>query len=94
MKNKLNVYEVEYDYTYICAETPERAKEIYMDLMRWNDKDWESESGDTVCPIDELEPMSEEELKLNRFNIESGGMSFYKELQNTDKECVFASCWE
>jgi len=36
IENKLNVYEVECDYIYIyiCAASPERAKEIYMKVMR------------------------------------------------------------
>ena len=87
----LNVYEVEEDYTWICAKSAERAKEIYMEYMGWSEKDWVYDEGKTVCPVDELLPVLPHFLdKLIMYREDGKIWTFAEVLKETTKEGVFA----
>ena len=89
--SKFNVYEVEEDYTWICAVSPERAKEIYKKYYDWTEKDWLKEEEVTVCPVYALEPLSVDTLDKLTFKYEDGHtQSFTEKLKTKTKEGVFA----
>ena len=93
--NELKIFEVEEDYTWICAYTKEKAKEIYIKEMGWTESDWECHEKDyDVCPLDELEPASDWDLDNNFYYGDGTRISFRDELAKRTEEGIFAVNWD
>jgi hypothetical protein len=93
--SELKIYEVEQDYVWVCAKTPERAIEIYAEEQDIQEADLKRMiEQEEIIPPDELEPMTETELRRSKLRLydepNSETISFYDRLQEFGKEGMFA----
>jgi hypothetical protein len=86
---RLQVYEVEPDYTFVCAYTPQGAKRVYMENSGMTEDDWEREVNDEcVVSVENMIPMTDKQLSKYLYGDE--GDTFADELARRTNEEIFA----